>query len=108
MNTNQDILLFLYDRKEPISKELMKLFEFLVQKLQNNKNLLLLRCDVGLNEVEDKLELVAKPTPKLIFFRSRMRNLPINFMGKTISASSVLDFIMENTTYDFEDEWAEL
>ena len=103
MNTSQDILLFLYDRKEPISKELMKLFEFLVQKLQKNNNLQLLRCDVGLNEVEDKLELVAKPTPKLIFFRNKMRNLPINFMGKTISFSSVLDFIMENTTYDFED-----
>ena len=33
----------------------MKLFEYLVYHLKDNKNLLLLRCDVGLNEIEDKL-----------------------------------------------------
>ena len=79
----------------------MKLFEFLVHKLQANKNLLLLRCDVGLNEVEDKLGFVIKPTPKLTFFRNRMRNHPIHFAGKTISAEQVINFIMENTTFDF-------
>lgn len=52
MGTSQDVLLFLYDKSEPISKELMKLFEFLLLKLKENNNLLLLRCDVGLNEVE--------------------------------------------------------
>ncbi len=49
MSTKQDVLLFLYDRSEDISKELMKLFEFLLVKLRDNKNLLLLRCDVKLN-----------------------------------------------------------
>ena len=49
MSTKQDVLLFLYDRSEHISKELMKLFEFLLVKLRDNKNLLLLRCDVKLN-----------------------------------------------------------
>lgn len=79
-----------------------------MHKLGANKNLLLLRCDVKLNEVEDKLGFVVKPTPKLTYFRSRMRNHPIHFSGKTISASSVIEFIMENTTFDFEDQWAEL
>lgn len=51
---------------------------------------------------------VVKPTPKLVFLRNRMKDYPIHFAGKTISLSSVLDFIMENTTFDFEDEWAEL
>ena len=55
MSTDQDVLLFLYNRKEKISKELMKLFEFLVHHLKDNQNLLLLRSDVGLNELEDKL-----------------------------------------------------
>ena len=49
-----------------------------------------------------------KPTPRLIFFRNRMKDYPIHFSGKTLSATTVLDFIMENTTFDFEDEWAEL
>jgi hypothetical protein len=52
MSTNQDVLIFLYDRSEQISKELMNLFEFLLVKLKKNKNLLLLRCDIKLNEVE--------------------------------------------------------
>lgn len=108
MGTKQDVLLFLYDKSEPISKELMKLFEFLLLKLKDNKNLLLLRCDVGLNEVEEKLGFVVKPTPKLVFLRNRMKDYPIHFGAKTISVQSVLDFIMENTTFDFEEEWAEL
>ena len=108
MNLNQDLVVFLYEKSQPIAKELMKLFEFLVAKLKDNKNLLLLRCDVGMNEVEEKLGFVLKPLPKLVFYRSRMRNHPIHFSAKTISASTVIDFIMENTTFDFEDEWAEL
>ena len=103
MQTNKDILLFLYDKSQPIAKQLMKLFEFLLQKLSKNTNLLLLRCDVKLNQIEDKLGFQVKPTPKLTFFRNRMRNHPIHFNGKTISATSVIDFIMENTTFDFQD-----
>jgi hypothetical protein len=79
----------------------MKLFEFLLQQLGDNKNLMLLRCDVKMNEVEDKLEFPVKPTPKVVFFRNRMRNHPIHFRGKTISATTMIDFIMENTTFDF-------
>ena len=51
MSTKQDVLLFLYDRGDAISKELMNLFEYLKVKLKKNSNLLLLRCDVKLNEV---------------------------------------------------------
>lgn len=108
MGTSQDVLLFLYDRSEQISKELMSLFEFLLLKLRDNKNLLLLRCDVKLNEVEEKLGFLVKSTPRLVFFRNRQKDYPIHFQGKTISTRTVLDFIMENTTFDFEDAWAEL
>jgi len=101
MNTPQDVVLFLYEKSEPISKELMSLFEFLVYKLKSNKNLLLLRCDVGLNEVEEKLGFVIKPTPRVVFFRNRMKDHPIHFSGKTLSGKTVIDFIMENTTFDF-------
>jgi hypothetical protein len=37
-----------------------------------------------------------------------MKDYPIHFSGKTISPQTVIDFIMENTTFDFEDAWAEL
>jgi hypothetical protein len=106
MSTNQDVILFLYNKSEQISKELMHLFEFLLVKLKNNKNLLLLRCDVKLNEVEEKLGYLVTSTPRLVFYRNKMKDYPIHFSGKTISPQSVIDFIMENTTFDFEDEWA--
>ena len=105
MGTKQDVLLFLYDRKEKISKELMKLFEYLVYHLKENKNLLLLRCDVGQNEMEDKLEISVKGTPKVLFYRNRMKDRPIHFSGPTISGESMVEFVMENTTFDFEEEW---
>jgi hypothetical protein len=108
MSTDQDVLLFVYDKKEQISKELMKLFEFLLFKLKPNKNLLLLRCDIGLNEIEEKLGFVVKPTPRLVYLRNKMKDYPIHFSGKTISAESVLEFVMENTTFDFDEAWAEL
>ena len=81
---------------------------YLVHKLKHNTNLLLLRCDVGLNEVEEKLGFVIKPTPKIVFFRNRMKNYAIHYTAHSISTRGVIDFIMENTTFDFEDEWAEL
>jgi hypothetical protein len=108
MSTNQDVLLFLYDRKEQISKELMSLFEFLLLKLKDNKNLLLLRCDIKLNEIEEKLGFLVNTTPRIVYYRNRMKDYPIHFSGKTISARTVVEFIMENTTFDFEDSWAEL
>ena len=108
MSTNQDVLLFLYDRKEQISKELMSLFEFLLLKLKDNKNLLLLRCDIKLNEIEEKLGFLVNNTPRIVYYRNRMKDYPIHFSGKTLSARSVIEFIMENTTFDFEDSWAEL
>lgn len=101
MGTPQDVLLFLYEKSKPSSKDLMNLFEFLLLKLKNNKNLLLLRCDVGMNEVEEKLGFVIKPTPKIVFLRNRMKDYPIHFTSKTISTKTVIEFIMENTTFDF-------
>jgi len=68
----------------------MKLFDYLLYKLKQNKNLILLRCDVTLNEVEEKLAFVVKPTPKLVFYRNRMKNYPIHFTEKTISSKSVI------------------
>ena len=108
MGTPQDVLLFLYEKSHPKSKDLMSLFEYLVHKLKHNTNLLLLRCDVGLNEVEEKLGFVIKPTPKIVFFRNKMKNYAIHYTAHSISTRGVIDFIMENTTFDFEDEWAEL
>jgi hypothetical protein len=32
-----------------------------------------------------------------------MKDYPIHFMAKTISTKNVIDFILENTTFDFED-----
>jgi hypothetical protein len=32
-----------------------------------------------------------------------MKDKPVHFLGSTISAESVIEFIMENTTFDWED-----
>ena len=44
-------------------------------------------------------------TPNIIFFRNRMKEHPIYFNLHTISIESVIEFIMENTTFDWEDRW---
>lgn len=79
----------------------MHLFEYLLVKLQDNKNLLLLRCDIMLNEIEEKLGFLVKKPPRIVFFRNKMKDYPIHFSAKTLSPRAVLDFIMENTTFDF-------
>ncbi len=52
METNQDVIVFLYNRNERISKDVVDLFNFLLKKFEANKNLLLLRCDVSNNELD--------------------------------------------------------
>ncbi len=47
-------------------------------------------------------------TPKILFFRNRMKDKPIHFYGDKISQNSITEFIMENTTFDWEDAWGEL
>lgn len=37
-----------------------------------------------------------------------MKNYPIHFQKQVISSENVIEFIMENTTFDWEDEWGEL
>jgi hypothetical protein len=108
MSTNQDVVLFLYRRQEKISQNLVGLFNHLREKLKENKNILFLRCDVASNEIEEYLEFSVEKTPKLVFFRNRMKDKPIHFYAGKISEQSVVEFIMENTTFDWKDEWAEL
>lgn len=37
-----------------------------------------------------------------------MKDRPIHFSASKISEFSIIEFIMENTTFDWNDEWAEL
>lgn len=37
-----------------------------------------------------------------------MKDRPIHFSANKISEASIIEFIMENTTFDWNDEWAEL
>jgi len=47
-------------------------------------------------------------TPKIVYYRNRQKDKPIHFYGGKISEESVVEFIMENTTFDWKDEWGEL
>lgn len=108
MSTSQDVLMFLYKRQDKISKNLVDLFNHLKNKLSANQNLLLLRCDVSSNQIEEYLEFSVEKTPKIVFYRNRMKDRPIHFSGTKISEESMIEFIMENTTFDWKDEWGEL
>lgn len=86
----------------------MDLFNHLRYKLSENKNVLFLRCDVASNQVEQFLEFAVEKTPKIVYYRNRQKDKPIHFYGGKISEESVVEFIMENTTFDWKDEWGEL
>jgi hypothetical protein len=49
------------------------------------------------------LGFMVEKTPKLVFFRNRMKDRPIHFYEQKISERSVTDFIMENVTFDWKD-----
>lgn len=44
----------------------------------------------------------------MVFYAHRMKDRPAHYLNSVISAENVLEFIMENTTFDWEDEWGEL
>jgi len=50
-----------------------------------------------------KLGFEVKVTPAVIFYGHRMKDKPVHYLKSTISAANVIDFIMENTTFDWED-----
>lgn len=108
MDDPKDVLLFLYKDEDRLQAKFMDLFKFLTNKLQNNKNISLLRCNLSKNEIEGKLEFQAKITPMIVFYGHRMKDKPVHFVNRVISAQNVIEFIMENTTFDWEDEWGEL
>lgn len=54
------------------------------------------------------MEFQVKITPMIVFYGHRMKDKPVHFVNSVISAQNVIEFIMENTTFDWEDEWGEL
>lgn len=44
-----------------------------------------------------------KITPSIVFFGHRMKDRPVHFVKPIVSAENVIEFIMENTTFDWED-----
>ncbi len=54
------------------------------------------------------MEFAVEKTPKIVYYRNRMKDRPIHFSGSKISEDSVTEFIMENTTFDWKEEWGEL
>jgi hypothetical protein len=50
-----------------------------------------------------KLEFQVKVTPLILFYGHRMKDRPVHYVKSLISAENVIEFIMENTTFDWED-----
>lgn len=48
-----------------------------------------------------KLGYEVKRTPSLVFYAHRMKDRPVPFSNSLISAESVIEFVMENTTFDW-------
>ena len=104
MGEGKDIILFLYKEEDRSQKKFLELFKGVTKRLEKNGNILVLRCNVSKNEMTDKLGYEVKVTPWIMFFRHRMKDHPIHYQQPVISEPNVIEFIMENTTFDWVDE----
>ena len=54
--------------------------------------------------MDEKLGFVIKSSglPKIMFYRQGMKDKPIFFGKTTVTAETVIEFIMENVTHDWE------
>ena len=90
MSENKDKIVFFYKTSDKNGKKFMELFKSLTDKLYENNNLSMLRCNLEKNEVEDLLELSVENTPHIIFFRNKMTNHPIYFSNSVISPETII------------------
>lgn len=108
VNEPKDVVIFLYKDEDHSNKKFMNLFKFLTGKLAINPNISLLRCNLSRNEIIDKIGFEPKVTPWIIFYGHRMKNAaPVHFQNGIISSQTVIEFIMENTTFDWVEAEAE-
>lgn len=49
-------------------------------------------------------EVAMEPLPKVLYFRHRQKRDPVEFYGDTISAKRVIEFVKENTVFDWVEE----
>lgn len=96
------MVVFLYRDTDKYRKPFISLFKELIVKLKENKNVSLLLCNLSKNEIEMKLGFEVKVSPAVSFYRNKIKGIPIHFSGTKMSAESIIEFIMENTTFDWE------
>ena len=94
-----DIILFLYstetDQDKEVAKKVFSLFNYLMKEknYKENKKLLLLRCDIFRNEIDEKLGFLVgngKALPKILYYRHRMKDRAIHFNNPTVSSETVI------------------
>jgi hypothetical protein len=51
VNEPKDIVIFIYRNGDRAQNKFMDLFKFLTEKLKNNQNISLLRCNLSKNEI---------------------------------------------------------
>lgn len=59
-------------------------------------------CNLSRNDVT--FEVAMEPLPKVLYFRHRQKRDPVEFYGDTISAKRVIEFVKENTVFDWVEE----
>lgn len=84
------MLIFFYKTEDKNAKKFMALFKSLSEKLYENTNLSLLRCNLAKNELFDLFEFTVEHTPNIVFLRNRMKQHPIYFSSSVISPESII------------------
>lgn len=77
----------------------MQLANYIIAYLRSNPNIHVFICNPLKNDLT--LEVPVDPLPSVIFFKHNMKEHHIYFPHNQINPDSVLEFIQENTTFDW-------
>lgn len=95
----KDILLFLYEEDHATTPNLHKLIKFMIKFLKNHPNVHVFACNLSRNDLV--LEVAMEPLPKVLYLRHGQKKEPVEYPYDTISSEKVIDFIKENTVFDW-------
>ena len=102
----KDILLFLYEEDDKSTKNLVSLIKYMAKYLKSHENIHIFGCNLSRNELV--LEVAMSPLPKAYYFRHRQKKNPVEYPYGTISPKNLVEFIKENTVFDWPEDLAEL
>lgn len=80
---------------------MIQLVNFIIAYLEPNKNIHVFLCNPLKNDLT--IEVPVDPLPMIIFFKNQMKQHHIYFGEVDMNPDTVIDFIQENTTFDWVD-----